>query len=136
MSKIVGDPLTGSLPRTKLIVPQDTYGPVRQRRPRPKADQWPLVADQLAITYEAMRAGRIAYVRTARGIRRWQIRVVNRSREPGKHRGRSYIVGHDRKGWCHAAWADRVIRVETVQQALTAGRLLRMIGPAPSDSRV
>ena len=53
--------------------------------------------------------------------------VVSRSYEAGKNRGRHYVVGHDQKGWCHAAWVDQVIRVESVQQALAAGKVMQAI---------
>ena len=124
--RIVGDPLTEQLPRTRLLVPSDVYGPVRERRPvRP---EWPIIPDPMAITLDSMAPGRIAYVRTRFGIRRWQIRAVNRSTELGKNRGRHYLVGHDRKGWCHAAWVDQVVSVQSIQQALAAGRVLKAIG--------
>jgi hypothetical protein len=124
--RIPGDPLTGVLPVTRLIVPQALYGPVRQPRSKPQT-AWPILPDPLAISYDQMVPGRVAYVRTRRGIRRYLIRVVNKSREPGKNRGRHYVIGHDRKGWCHKAWADQVVRIESVQQAIVTGRVLRAI---------
>ena len=123
--RIVGDPLTGSLPVTRLVVPQDSYGPVRVRRQAPP--QWPLVPDPMAVTLDSMIPGRVAYVRTRFGIRSWQIRVVLRSTEPGKNRGRNYLVGHDRKGWCHVTWADQVIRVESARQALSTAIKLKAL---------
>ena len=74
---VVGDPLTGALPRTRLVVPQTILGPVR-RDPRPV---WPHVPDPHAVTLTQLLPGRIAYVRRRRGIRRYQIRTVTRSRE-------------------------------------------------------
>lgn len=90
--------------------------------------------DPVALSIEAMEPGRVAYVRTRRGVRRWQIRLVSRSREP-HNRGRHYVVGHDRKGWCHAAWADQVIRVESVTKALANRRVLKAIETAPRARR-
>ena len=115
MRDIPGDPLTGSIPATRvLIMPRAVQGPTR-RRP---LDPWPRTADPAAVTYSRMHTGMIAYVRTRRGIRRWQIRTVNRSTWR-RHRGRHYFTGHDRHGLCHSAWVDQVIRVESVQRALT-----------------
>jgi hypothetical protein len=119
MRKIQGDPLTGSLPRTQLVIPQAIMGPTRKRRPQPL--QWPAVPDPQAITMMQMMPGRIAYVRTRFGIRKRQIRVVHVSTERGRNRGRHYFVGHTRKGWCYSYWLDQVIRVEPTQLALGIG---------------
>ena len=119
MKRIVGDPLTGALPRTQLIIPQAIMGPTRKRRPQPL--QWPLVPDPQAVTLYQMIPGRVAYVRTRFGIRKRRIRVVHVSFERGANRGRHYFVGHDRKGRCRPAWVDQVIRVEPVQLALGTG---------------
>ena len=118
--KIPGDPLTGLLPRTQLVIPQAIMGPTRTRKARPL--QWPLVSDPQAVTMMQMTPGRVAYVRTRLGIRRWQIRVVHTSREYGRNRGRHFFVGQDRHGWCHRAWVDRVVRVEPVRLALGTGK--------------
>lgn len=126
--QVPGDPLTGSLPRTRLIVPQEVLGPMRTPRPRAVRLEWPIVPDPMAVTVSQMRAGRVAYVRTRWGIRRRQIRTINRSTAPGPHRGRHFFTGMTRRGWCRSAWVDQVIRVETVQQALTAGRVVKAIG--------
>jgi hypothetical protein len=115
VSSIVGDPLTGALPRTRLVVPQTVYGPVRQQA-RPV---WPVVPDAYAVTLGQLRPGRIAYVRTRWGIRRYQIRTVNRSRE-GHNRGRTYVVGHSRRGWCRTFWTDRIASTQTTTLALGA----------------
>ena len=123
--KIIGDPLTGSLPRTRLIVPQDIYGPVRKRHEA--SAQWPVVPDPMAVTIDSLVPGRVAYVRTRFGIRRYRIRVVTRSYERGKNRGRNYLVGHDPKGWCHVVWADQVIRVESAQRALSTSVRLKAL---------
>jgi hypothetical protein len=114
--KIPGDPLTGSLPRTHLVVPQAIMGPVRKSQ----ALAWPNVPDPMAVTMIQMIPGRVAYVRTRFGIRRLQIRLVSVSRQrPNK--GRHYFVGQDRHGWCRTYWLDRVARVEPVQRALGRG---------------
>ena len=129
--EIPGDPLTGSLPRTQLVVPQDAYGPVRQRRRtiiERDEQSWPRVADPMAVTFRQMVPGRIAFVRTRRGIRRWQIRTVNKSREV-HNRGRHFFTGMDRRGFCHSAWVDRVVSVESVQKALTAAKALKALPP-------
>jgi hypothetical protein len=115
--KVIGDPLTGSLPRTHLVVPQAIMGPVRKRRPL----AWPAVPDPSAVTMMQMIPGRVAYVRTRFGIRRLQIRLVAVSRErPNK--GRHYFVGHNRKGRCRSYWLDRVMRVESARLALGPGK--------------
>lgn len=132
--RIVGDPLTGTLPRTKLIVPQAVLGPTRQSRSKEVRLAWPVIPDPLAISYDQMLPGRVAYVRTRFGIRSYRIRLVSRSYEMGKNRGRHYIVGHDRKGWCHAVWADQVVRVESAQAALTSGKVMKAI-TAGTDAR-
>jgi hypothetical protein len=127
--RIAGDPLTGSLPRTQLVVPQDIFGPVRQPRrtivDRDK-ESWPRVADPMAVTFQQMIPGRVAFVRTRWGIRRWQIRTVNRSREM-RNKGRHFFVGMDRRGFCHSAWVESVVSVESVQRALTAARALKAL---------
>jgi hypothetical protein len=114
--RIVGDPLTGSLPKTQLVIPSEVLGPVRTPRVK-RIDAWPLVPDPLAISSEQMRAGRIAVVRTRLGIRRYQIRTLRRSAQR-PNRGRHFFVGQTRRGWCRPVWLDRVIRVESVQKAI------------------
>ena len=128
---IPGEPLpTGTLPATRLIVVQDIYGPARPPRQQRSKDQWPIVPDQLAVAFESLRPGRIAYVRTRRGIKRWQVRLVVRSRALGKNRGRHYLVGMDRNGWCHSIWTDRVLRVETLEEAMSQeGRSMKLARP-------
>jgi hypothetical protein len=113
MKAIPGDPLTGSLPRTHLVIPRPILGPTR-----PARAEWPAIADPQAVTMTNLTVGRIAYIRTRFGIRKQQIRYVARSLEPGKHRGRHYLVAMDRRGLCHAHWVDRVIRTETTALAL------------------
>ena len=127
---VVGDPLTGSLPRTQLVVPQQVLGPTRARRPREA--EWPLVADPQAITIDQLKPGRVAYVRTRRGVRRYLIRTVSRSYERGRNRGQTYVTGMSTNGWCRAFWANRIVSTQSQQQALSAGRLLTAIGPASS----
>ena len=82
----------------------------------------------MAVTFRQMAPGRIAFVRTRRGIRRWQIRTINRSNEM-RNRGRHFFVGMDRRGLCHSAWVDRVVSVESVQRALTAAKALKALPP-------
>ena len=125
MREIVGDPLTGQLPATRLIVPQDTYGPVNSKK---KAEQWPRVADPQMYTMNQLMPGRIISVRTMRGVRTWQVRTVCRSFER-RNKGRHYVTAMDRHGFCHSAWVDRIISVTTVERALSAGKALKAIGP-------
>jgi hypothetical protein len=127
---VPGDPLTGTLPVTHLVIPEPIMGPTRrQRRP-----QWPIVPDPQAVTIRQMRTGSVAYVRTRWGIRAWAIRTVNVSREIHNH-GRHYFTGMNRHGLCRSAWVDRVVSVQSVQQALTAGRSLRAIGAVHANPR-
>ena len=93
-----GDPL---LPSTQLLI-------------RAKAESWPHRPDPEAVVSRMMVTGRIAFVRTRFGIRRWRIRMV-RVASRGRHRGRHFFVGYDRRGWCHVAWLDRVVRVEQLE---------------------
>ena len=127
--QIKGDPLTGSLPRTQLIVPQEVHGPIRTRKPRYKPDEWPRTPDPEAISMDQLEPGRVAYVSYRRGVRKYLIRTATRSREMGPNRGRTYVTGMSRRGWCHSFWADRIVSTQSVQQALTAGRVLKAIGP-------
>lgn len=124
MRPIPGDPLTGQLPRTQLIVPQDVLGPVKERKVyiRDK-DEWPRTADPQGYTIRQLRPGRVVSVRTRWGIRTWQVRVVNKSYEM-RNKGRNFIVAMDRKGYCHSAWVDQIISVDTVQRALARGRTI------------
>ena len=111
---IHGDPLTGTLPRTQLIVPQTVLGPTR-RQPSPV---WPHIPDRRAVTLHQLRPGRIAYVRRRYGVRHYQIRTVTRSRQPGPNRGRTYVVGMTRRGLCHTFWADTIVSTQTAAKAL------------------
>jgi hypothetical protein len=124
--RVPGDPLTGSLPRTQLVIDAEALGPARRRRSQPPT--WPLVPDPMAVTVAQMSTGKVAYVRTRWGIRRWQIRTLNRSNEIGRNRGRHYFTGMTRKGWCRSAWVDRVVSVQSVQLALAAGKQIKAIG--------
>jgi hypothetical protein len=121
---IHGDPLTGTLPATKLVVATDVMGPTRVRRPRPP--EWPLVPD--AEVDLVLRPGRVAYVRHARGVRRYLIRTVMRSTQPGPNRGRTFVTGMSQRGWCHSFWANRIVSTQSMQQALSAGKVLKAIG--------
>ena len=119
MKAIPGQPdhTTALLPATRLlVVPRLTLGPTR-----PTRAEWPAVADPQPITLTNLTVGRIAYIRTRFGIRKRQIRYVARSFQPGKHRGRHYLVAMDRRGLCHVHWVDQVIRTETIALALPAG---------------
>ena len=124
--RVPGDPLTGSLPKTWLVVSQEVMGPSR-RRPRPP--EWPLVADPMAESIDKLKPGRVAYVRYRRGVRRYLIRTVMRSTQMGPNRGRTFVTGMSNRGWCHSFWADRIVSTQSVQQALAAGQVLKAIGP-------
>jgi hypothetical protein len=122
--QIPGDPLTGQLPRTRLIVPQDPLGPVRNKRSRFAPDEWPRTADPIGYTIRQLTPGRIVTVRLRfGGIRRWKVRMVSTSHE-FRNKGRHYIVAMDSKGWCHTAWVHEVISVSTAKEALAAGRVI------------
>ena len=125
MPPIPGDPLTGSLPRTQLIVPQDVLGPVRNKRTRYGADEWPRTADPQGYTIRQLRPGRIIAVRTRwGGIKSWKLRMVATSYQR-RNNGRHFVVAMDRKGFCHSVWLDEVISVSTVQQAKAVLKAIR-----------
>jgi hypothetical protein len=88
--QIPGDPLTGSLPQTKLI-------------PRPEKVAWPVVPDRDPIV--GIDLGDIVKIRTWRGVRELRVRLVLRT---GRSR-RRYLIGQSRKGWLHHAWLSDVI---------------------------
>ena len=95
---ILGDPLTGSLPVTRLISPvRATIKPARL--------DWPLVADPDPV--KAIDLGNIVKVRTRFGVRELRVRLVLRSR--GRRR---YLIGQTRKGWLRHAWLSNVISVQ------------------------
>ena len=117
--EIIGDPLTGQLPATQVLMP-DVLGPVRKRpRPTPRLDQWPLVPDPEAVNYERLREGSVVAVRTRMGVRLWKVRTFGRSIG-----GRRFLVGMDRKGWCHTTFLSNVVSVDTVQRHLVAARAI------------
>lgn len=113
---VPGDPLTGQLPATRLVVTIPALGPTR-REARARSS-WPVIPDPATITERELLPGTVAVIRTRFGIRRWQVRVVRRSMERGRNRGRHYVVGQTRKGWCRRGWLERVIRVESVAEAI------------------
>lgn len=116
MREIIGDPLTGQLPATQVLVSvrrgsRPVY--VRQR------SQWPVVPDAESVDYGRLRPGAIVAVRTRLGIRTWRVRTFGRGIG-----GRRYVVGMDRNGWCHSAHLSRIISVDTLQRHLAAGRAI------------
>lgn len=113
---IPGDPLTGTLPRTQIIVSQTARAP-KPRRESALRDSWPVIPDSLALTMDQLQPGRIASVRTRRGVYQVRVRVVNVSHER-RNRGRHYIVGVTTRGVCHSIWADHIISVETLGRAI------------------
>ena len=124
MRPIPGDPLTGQLPRTQLIVPRDVLGPVKEKRTsRYNRDEWPRTADPQGYTIRQLRPGRVVSVRTRWGIKLWQVRVVNKSYEM-RNKGRNFIVAMDRKGNCHSAWVDQIISVDTVRRSLSKAKVI------------
>lgn len=118
---VPGDPLTGQLPRTQLVVPQDVYGPVRTRKPRRDPNEWPRTVDPIGITIRQIAPGKLASVRTRFGVRTWKVRTINTSWEM-KNKGRHFITVMDRKGLCHSFWLEQVISVDTARKALLPGR--------------
>lgn len=118
MKPIQGDPLTGSLPVTR-VVRLDLDGSVRRSRDKLS---WPLVQEHEYVS-EA-EPGLVAYVRTRFGVRQVLVRMICRSHARGRNRGRRYLVGMTRNGWCAASWLDAVIKVETAAQALAAGKAI------------
>ena len=111
---VVGDPLTGALPRTRVVIPQAVHGPTRhQARP-----VWPHIPDTQAVTLRQLQPGRVAYVRRRYGIRHYQIRTVHRSYQPGRNRGRTYVTGMTRTGRCTTFWADTIVSTQTASKAL------------------
>jgi hypothetical protein len=122
MREIPGDPLTGSvpaLPRTQMYITPKQLGPAKRHFVERRRDQWPYVADPEAISYERMRPGSIASVRTRRGVRTWQVRLVGLTAK-----GKRFFVGMDRKGWCHSAMLGQVISVDTLQRHLARSRVI------------
>lgn len=122
---VPGDPLTGHIPKTQLVVWTDTRGGAYLRRSPDR--QWPVVPEPMAVTIRQMEPGKVAYVRTRWGIRQWRIRTINRSTWR-RNNGRHYFTGMDRHGRCHSAWVDRVVSVQSMQMALTAGKQIKAIG--------
>jgi hypothetical protein len=89
--QIVGDPLTGSLPVTRLIATS-----------RPERQSWPIIPDRDPVA--KIDLGDVVKVRTWRGVREYRVRLVLRSR--GRRR---YLIGQSRRGWLHHAWLSNVI---------------------------
>lgn len=99
MREIPGDPLTGQLPATRLVI-----SPLR---PAVKLDVWPLKPDIDIVNLRLLKPGNIAMVRTRRGVKERMIRVIHASRN-----GRRYFVGCNRHGWCRSYWASQIISIE------------------------
>ena len=47
----------------------------------------------------------------------------------GRNNGRTFVTGMSQGGWVRVFWANRIVSTQSVQQALTAGRALKAIGP-------
>lgn len=103
MREIPGDPLTGSVPVTRLVV--------MPRRSKVELSTWPLKPDVDAITLRLLKPGNIALVRTWRGPRERMIRVVQPSRTR-RGKGRRFFVGCDKHGRCHSYWVSDIVSIE------------------------
>ena len=120
--RVAGEPLLSrpplpELPSTKLMkVIKDMP---RHHSPGDRT-VWPHVPDPEPVVIAQIRVGYVAWVRTNMGVRKWLVRLVTISHER-RNRGRHFLVGMDRQGWCHSEWLDRVIRVEPLTKALSAG---------------
>lgn len=101
--EIPGDPLTGSVPVTRLLI--------RPTRPLVRLETWPLRPDIDPVNLRLLKPGNIAMVRTRRGLKERMIRVIQPSRTRlGK--GRRFFVGCDRRGRCHSYWVSQIISIE------------------------
>lgn len=102
---IEGDPLTGSLPRTQLVV--------SPRKSKVELQTWPLKPDVDSVTLRLLKPGNIAAVRTRRGVKLLRIRVVHHS-NTRRGKGRRFFIGDDRRGHCRAHWVSDIISIEEV----------------------
>ena len=103
MREIPGDPLTGQLPATRLVI-----SPLRTAV---KLDVWPLKPDLDPVNLRLLKPGNVAYVRTRWGIKERMIRTVNVSRH-WRGKGRRFFVGMNRRGTCRPYWASQIISIE------------------------
>jgi len=114
---IPGDPLTGSLPATQVLVPLErTHGAKPRRRVERAA--WPLVPDPDGLS--KVEAGHIIKVRGRFGVRELKVRVVNRAIT-----GRRYLIGQSRKGWLHHAWLSDVISIRPPRESTVVNAVAR-----------
>ena len=124
--RVPGDPLLSrpplpELPSTKLL---KVVGDLPPRRHANDREVWPRVSDPEPVVIARIRPGYVAWVRTNRGVRQYLVRLVTLSHER-RNKGRHFLVGMDRQGWCHAHWLDRVIRVEPLTRALARAPRMR-----------
>ena len=99
MSEIPGDPLTGQMPVTRLVI--------KPTRPLVRLETWPLKPDIDSINLRLLLPGNIAMVRTRFGLKERMIRVIHSSRK-----GRRYFVGCNKQGWCRPYWASQIVAIE------------------------
>lgn len=99
MKEIPGDPLTGAVPITRLLI--------RPTRPLIRLDTWPLKPDIDSFNLRLLKPGNIAMIRTRRGIKERLIRVIHTSRN-----GRRFFVGCNRRGMCRPYWVSQIITIE------------------------
>lgn len=99
MREIPGDPLTGQLPRTQVLI-----SPMRSKV---RLDTWPLKPDIDVVNLRLLKPGNIAAIRTRLGVRQRMIRVIRSHRK-----GRRYFIGCSRKGWCRPYWVAQIISIE------------------------
>jgi hypothetical protein len=102
MRPIAGDPLTGQLPRTRLVIATP--------RSKVQLETWPLKPDVDYVTLRLLQPGNIAAVRTRFGVRQRLIRVIHH------RRGRRFFVGCNRRGWCWPYWVSAIISIEQRQR--------------------
>jgi hypothetical protein len=103
MREIPGDPLTGQVPVTRLLI--------RPTRPLVRLDTWPLKPDIDSVNLRLLQPGNIALVRTRGGLKERMIRVVHASLN-WRGKGRRYFIGCSKRGWCRPYWVSQIVTIE------------------------
>ena len=73
---------------------------------------WPNRPDPESVIARQLHVGAMIWVRTRHGVKQRQVRLCYTVKGPSKHRGRHYVVAHDKIGLCHVHWLSDVIRVQ------------------------
>lgn len=101
--KIAGDPLTGSLPVTRLDI--------RPKRSKVELQTWPFKPDLDSVNFRLLHPGNIALVRTRLGLKQRMIRVIQPSWSR-RGKGRRFFVGCNKQGWCFPYWVGQIVSIE------------------------